>query len=257
MDINCDGLVIRETLSGENNKLLTILTPKSGKVFALAKGVKKLSSKNASACQLFAFSEFELLEKDKRYIVKTASLKEMFFGMRQDISRYALACYFAEVINFAATQDNDETEMLRLMLNALYALSNKQETPLWLIKGAFELKLSSILGFMPDLSTCSYCSDTIQKGHGALFSFSEGCIICKSCAEKSKNERIPFTCSITNSTLSTMAYICNAPIEKFISFKYQNLDIAEFSFVCENYLIHKTERSYDTLRIYKSIVNSL
>ena len=34
-------------------------------------------------------------------------------------------------------------------------------------------------------------------------------------------------------------------------------ELKELSFVCENYLIHKTERTYETLKIYKSITNSL
>ena len=63
MDKTCTGVVIKEQLHGENDKLLTILTP-SGKVYAYAKGVKKISSKNAPACQLFVYSEYDFLNKN-------------------------------------------------------------------------------------------------------------------------------------------------------------------------------------------------
>jgi DNA repair protein RecO (recombination protein O) len=90
--------------------------------------------------------------------------------MRSDMTRYALACYFAEVINHITTENSDESDTLRLFLNALYVLANKPEIPLWQIKGAFELKLMSICGFMPDFSSCFECGCDIEISNINTFS---------------------------------------------------------------------------------------
>lgn len=257
MDITTEGIVIRETLQGENDKLLTILTPQHGKVTAFAKGVKKISSKNAPACQLFVFSEYELIEKFGRLTVKTAVSKELFYGMRSDMTRYSLACYFAEVLNRTCVENDNETEALRLFLNCLYALSNKKEIKLSLIKSAFELKLMCINGFMPDFDNCISCSRNADYKSSTLFSFEESGILCSSCLEKFNKSSFPYSCTISEQVVDAMKYICMSQQAKMLIYNISDSDIKELSFICENYLIHKTEKTYETLKIYKSILNSL
>lgn len=252
MEKICTGVVIKEVQHGENNKLLTILTTE-GKVFAYAKGVKKISSKNAPACQLFVYSEFEFIEKSGRLTVKTAVTKDLFYNMRSDMQRYSLACYFADIVNHVATQNNDETEMLRLFLNTLYALANKSDIPLWMIKGAFELKLMCIIGFMPDFSCCYSCGCEIQLSRNNTFSFEEAALICEKC----KKGDVSFSCTVSDKVCVIMKYIAASSVSSFLSFKFDESIMSEFAFVCENYLIHKTERNYETLKIYKSILNSI
>lgn len=246
------GVVIRELIQGENDKLLTILTP-SGKVYAYAKGVKKISSKNAPACQLFVYSEFEFLEKNGHLTVKTAIPKELFYNVRSDMPRYCLACYFSDVISHVTTENNDETETMRLFLNTLFALSTKKEIPLWQIKGAFELKLMSIIGLAPDFTSCFGCGCEIEIARNNTFSFEEASLICEKC----KKGDIAFSCTVSGETCLAMKYISTSSVSNFLSFNIDKGFGAEFSFVCENYLLHKTERSFETLRIYKSIMNSL
>lgn len=252
MDKTSVGAVIREQLLGENDKMLTILTPE-GKVYAYAKGVKKISSKNSPACQLFVYSEFEFLEKNGRLTVKTAIPKELFYNVRSDMSRYSLACYFSDIISHVTTENNDETEVLRLFLNALYALSNKTEIPLWLIKGAFELKLMCIIGLSPDLTSCFACGCEIEITRNNTFSFEESALVCEKC----KKADVAFSCSVSGDVCNAMKYITSSSVSSFLSFTLDESCCAEFSFVCENYLLHKTERNYETLKIYKSIINSL
>ncbi len=257
MDYNTEGIVIRETLQGENDKLLTILTPEYGKISAYAKGVKKISSKNAPACQLFVFSEYELIRKFGKLTVKTAVSKEMFYDMRGDMARYSLACYFADILNHTCVENNNESEPLRLFLNCLFALSNKKEIPLSIIKAVFEMKLMCINGFMPDFDSCINCGSDNDILRNYIFSFEESGVLCEKCSTKSIADNIPFTCSVSSDVLSAIKYICASSQSKMLSFNLAEDQIRELSFVCENYLIHKTERTYETLKIYKSIINSI
>ena len=257
MEYTADGIVIKETLIGENDKLLTILTGKHGIIKAYAKGVKKIASKNAPACQLFVFSEFEFLEKASRLTVKTATAKELFYDMRCDMARYSLACYFAQVLNHVCMENDDETESLRLFLNCLYALSNKKDIALSQIKATFELKLMCICGFMPEFDSCISCGSLLSVERNNIFSFQEAGLLCKKCMSESLVQAIPYSCSVSDRVLTIMRNICHLPQSKMLSFNIENELLSELCFICENYLIHKTERSYETLKIYKSIISSL
>ena len=255
----CEGVVIREKLRNESDKLLTILTPQFGKVFAYAKGVKNIAGKNAPACQLFAFSEFHSVNSRGRRVVKSAIVKDIFYGMRSDAERFALVSYFADVLNHVTVENNDETEAQRLFLNCIYALSNKQDIPLWLVKSAFELRLCCVLGFMPDFTSCPVCGCETVINKLNTFSFDMSAVICDDCKEKMKRQQgaLPFCTTVSCDVLEAMLHICLADSKRFLSFKIDKSYAGELSFICENYLINKTERTYETLKIYKSIVNSL
>jgi len=92
LDITTDGLVIREVLINDNDKLLTILTSEYGKISVMAKGVKGIKSKNASAVQIFCYSTFELLKNGERYSLKTAQLKESFYEIRDNMLAFFAVC---------------------------------------------------------------------------------------------------------------------------------------------------------------------
>lgn len=258
-EITTSGIVIREKMQGESDKLITILTGEHGKITVLAKGVKNITNKNAAACQLFVYSDYEFVTKGTRRILKTALSKDVFFGMRCDAERFALVSYFADVLNHVTMENNDEIETLRLFLNVIYALSYKQDIPLWLIKGAFELRLMGVLGFMPDFSFCTSCGCETEFGNSAVFGFEQGGIVCEKCCESSKKALgyIPYSCNVSAGVISAMNYICSCDIKKLLSLKTDVSISGEFAFICENYLLHKTERTFETLKIYKSIVNSL
>lgn len=253
------GIVIREKIQGESDKLITVLTAQHGKVYALAKGVKNIANKNAVSCQLFVYSEYDFVSKGGRRVLKTGISKDVFFNMRCDAERFALVSYFADILNHVTMENNDESETLRLFLNVVYALSYKPDIPLWLIKGAFELKLMCVLGFMPDFSSCGSCGSEAYFMTNNIFSFELGAVLCEKCIKDRQVTAgyIPYSCKISDDVLRTMMFICAGDTKKILSFRLDDSLAPEFSFACENYLIHKTERTFETLKIYKNITNSL
>ena len=58
MQIRTDGLIIKEKLVSENDKLVTILTRNFGIIRAFAQSVKNLKNKNFSSTQLLCYSDF-------------------------------------------------------------------------------------------------------------------------------------------------------------------------------------------------------
>lgn len=266
-----DALILREIPYKDNDRILTVLTPEYGPITVGAKGVRNICSKNSAAVQLFCYSELELIRSGSRYTLKTAYCKESFFGLRADLVRYALACYISETASFFCKEGNDESDAFRLLLNTLFATNKGDEKPLWQIKAAYELKLCSVCGFMPELNACAYCGrpatdfgtpDDAFSGNLYTFSLSESALVCNNCLTEAAPTqaadynipRTPSVCKLSRSALMAARYVTAAPISRFLSFRLAESDAVGFVNFCEQYLLYTAERHFDTLKYYKSLL---
>ena len=172
------GIVIKEEAFGEKAKLIHILTSNQGILKMKAPGAKNLKSSTHSAVQLFTFSEFSVAKGRNGYLTITgATAKNSFFGLRNDILSYALACYFSSAVSKVAVNDESSKEVLRLLLNCFYALSELKYSP-ETVKPFFEIKLGCICGFTPELKTCPSCGGTPDTTY---FDFFSSGLICEKC----------------------------------------------------------------------------
>lgn len=76
------GLVLRETVTRDADKILTVLTPDRGRLSVIARGARRKGSRVAAACQLLAYSEMTLYEKGRWTMLDAADTIELFDGLR-------------------------------------------------------------------------------------------------------------------------------------------------------------------------------
>ena len=154
--ISAPGLVIREQSIGESDKLITVLTAKYGLVRAFSRGAKKTKSKKLAATSLLAYGDFTFVKTKDAFSVEDALVKEVFFELREDVEKMALAQYFCELANEFCEEDFEAEEVLRLILNGIWLLKSGKKKPDF-IKAVTELRLMSLSGYMPDLVGCEQC----------------------------------------------------------------------------------------------------
>lgn len=250
------GLVIRTTDIRESDRLINIFTEEMGLLSALAQGARSLKSRKMSSTMQFCYSRFFLYKKGEHYYVKEAELIESFFELRNSIEGLALAAYIADVLS-DVTVATEERELLRLSLNSLYAIANKKYS-LDKIKAAFEIRAASILGFMPDLLSCSVCG---EKSGNFYFDIMGGTVKCYECCEKEssahKEPESPHESHIvrilSEGAKTALCYCIYAPVEKIFSFKISDEDMALFTKAAEDYLINQLERNFKTLDFFKEV----
>ena len=256
MHTEVKGLVLRTVDLKESDRLLTIFTEEQGIVTALAKGARSLKSRKMSSTMQFCYSRFFLYKRGEHYYVKEAELIESFFDLRSSIEGLALSAYIADVLS-DVTVASAERELLRLSLNSLYAIANKRYE-LDKIKAAFEIRAASILGFMPDVLSCSECG---EKNGNFYFDIMGGTIKCYACNEKEtaaySGPESPHESHIvrilSEGAKIALGYCIYAPIEKIFSFKISDDDMQLFTKAAEDYLINQLERSFKTLDFYKEV----
>ena len=173
------GLVLRETVTRDADKILTVLTPDRGRLSVIARGARRKGSRVAAACQLLAYSEMTLYEKGRWTMLDAADTIELFDGLRQDLTALSLAAYFAELTE--AVSDGSGGDVLPLLLNALYALSALKKPP-QLVKPAFQFRLMALAGYEPMADGCALCG--APQPENPMLDVVHGVVHCGKCREK-------------------------------------------------------------------------
>ncbi len=249
------GVVLSQKVLGEQDKFMDVLT-ETGIVEILVKGSAKITSKNGSATQLFAYTEFDVTDSfriqnqnhknQKNFChLRSASPIRIFYGLRQSVQSVALASYFAQVILYSALPQASTPEILRLLLNCLHYLSESgsksgsESDPLQ-IKCIFELRIISLLGFRPDVLMCRKCGCYLPER--LYFQVENGCFYCESC-EKSG-------ILMPAGTLQAVRHIVLQDFEKIFSFRIASHCRDSLFAFAEQFLQYHTDRHFPALEYY-------
>ena len=246
MYLKIQGLVLRRTEYNDHDVLLTILSNQHGKITAKARGLKRKNSPLTAQCQLLAYSEFTLFEYRGMYTINEAVTIELFHDLRRDLGKLSLGPYFAQAAEVISQEDLPNPELLSLVLNSLYALSKLGE-PENKVKAAFELRLSCIAGFMPELTGCAGCGSEWPD----RFDIKAGMMECASCRNpESDGIRMP----VLPGVLQAMRYICFCGRRKIFSFTLSADAMLQLPDVTQSYLTTQLQRGFSTLDFYKSLL---
>ncbi len=246
MKLQTQGLIIKETPIGENDKLLVILTREHGLVRAFANGARKIKGKNSAATSLFCYADFSLSKAKDTYKVGEVTPIELFFDLRYNIEGFALAQYFCEIILKITPEDFEPDNYLKLILNSLHLLT-KMSKPLEQIKAVTELRLASLAGYMPDLVNCTVCEEI--RGKKIFLSFFDGLLYCEECA-KDKVGLLPLNSTI----LAAMRHIIYSDFAKIFSFQIPDKDLKLLSSISEKYVATQCDTHFKTLDFYKELM---
>ncbi len=240
--ITAPGLVIREQSIGESDRLITVLTAQYGLVRAFSRGAKKTKSKKLAATSLLAYGEFTFVKTKDAYSVEDALVKEVFFELRQDVEKMALAQYFCQLANEFCEEDYESEEVLRLFLNALWFLKSGKKSPDF-IKAVVEFRLMSLSGYMPALLACDKCGT--YESEYMYFSSETGRLYCDNCISTGQG------LCLSASVIHAMRHVSLSDFEKIFSFSLGDDALKRFCEISELYLLRKTERKFSTLDFYK------
>ncbi|MBP3436918.1 MAG: DNA repair protein RecO [Clostridia bacterium] len=259
--VQTKGLVVRVVNYGERDRILTVLTEDFGLITVMANGSRTLKSRALIAAEQFCYSQYILFHNKDKYTLREVELIESFFDIRADIERMALAGYLCEVVSHVGTENNPDIPLLRLTLNALYAISSGKY-PLWQIKGSFEMRAAAILGFMPALSSCAACG---EEGEDTVLDVMNGVVICEKCRNlqsandvqiEEQRESNSILCLLRPAARAALYYTIECPLERILSFRLDDPEEQKnFSYAAETYLINQLEFGFKTLDFYKTIIS--
>lgn len=240
------GLVLRSVDTKESDKILTVLTAGMGKLPVIAKGARSRRSRITAAAQLLAYSELVLSESHGWQYLTEASTIELFDGVRQDVVLLSLASYLAELTEHVVYEEGEAGDILSLLLNALYALGQLKKPP-ELVRGAFELKLMSLIGFEPMVERCALCGEVLPAQ--PVLDIAGSVLRCRSCGA-GQGRSVP----LTPGALAALRHVLYGDPRRLYSFTLADGDRKCLNRVSEVYVRSVVERDFRTLDFYKSLL---
>lgn len=239
------GLVLRQTATKESDYILTVLTGE-GIMSVIAKGARSRRSRYTAACQLLAYSEMTVTKKGEWHYLNEAATIELFDGVRTDFEKLALASFFAELTEAVCREQWEASEMLSLLLNALFALGTLQK-PQRLIKAAFTWRLLSNAGFAPLIDGCAVCG--CEAPEQPLLDVQEGVIRCAAC-HGTGGLSVPLSAG----GLAALRHILCCPPKRLYSFTIPDGALRLLDSAGETFCAAQLERTFRTLDFYKGIL---
>ena len=240
------GIVLRETETKETDKILTVLTDKYGKIPVIARGARRKSCKYAACAQSLVYSEWTLYQKGDWYYANEGSTLELFNGLRKDLDAMALGFYFAELTEAVTAEDTPAPELLRHLLNGLYALAALGK-PAALVKPAFELKLLCLAGYEPLADSCAYCGNPDPEQ--PMLDVVQGVLRCGTCGVQERSLSMP----LCPSSLAALRHIVYGDPKRLYSFTLGEKALKRLSDAAEAFAAAQLERGFRTLDFYKSL----
>lgn len=247
MQFKTQGLIIKEQTIGESDRLVTVLTEDQGVLRAFARRAKNINDSKSAATQLLCYSRLQIYQGRDKYIINDAFPVEVFFDLRNSITKLALAQYFCALAAELTPEGVDSAEYLRLVLNALHFLCKDKKTEP-LLKAITEMRMLSFAGYMPNLVCCAECNQ--YESARMYFLVNHGTIYCENCFVKTAE---PYA-KLGMAAIKAMRHIIYSDFGKLFSFELKDTSLKELSVACEAYVVHILQKRPATLDFYNAML---
>ncbi len=171
--------MLRKLDYGEADRIFTLLTRDHGKVGAIAKGVRRPSSKLGPSLELYGHIDV-LLAKGRGELDVVAQVERVpGYRVEGDVSRMAHAALIAELAERVCEDRHPVDgvyELAVLSLDELSRESDPRRASAWFLLSALDL-----LGYAPQLDACVSC-DRPLAAQPTAFSAEAGGFLCDRCA---------------------------------------------------------------------------
>ncbi len=203
---NTEGVILRRRNFGEADSIFTVFSPTVGKFDAIAKGVRKPSSRMRGHLEPLTRSQMHLGQGRNLDVFTQAETVAAYRSVREDLDRLTLAIYCCELIDRFTVDRVPQAELYHLLNELLEGLDSS--APLT-IGRAFELRILSLTGYELQLVGCALCGRKLPEAD-ALFSAAAGGLVCEACRPSAGSGRI-----ISVRAIKVLRFARNASIGEF------------------------------------------
>jgi len=174
-----EGVVLRVQKLGEADRIVTLLTRRTGRVRAVGKGVRRTTSRFGARLEPFSHVDLQLYTGRSLDIVTQA---ETLGAYGKDIvgnyGRYTAGTAVLETAERLTAEEREPASRLFLLvIGALRGLTAGAHDPS-LVLDAFLVRAMSVAGWEPALDECARCA---RPGPHRAFSVPAGGAVCADC----------------------------------------------------------------------------
>jgi DNA repair protein RecO (recombination protein O) len=193
-----DGIVLRTQKLGEADRIVTVLARKSGRIRAVAKGVRRTRSRFGARLEPFTHVDLMLYTGRTLDVITQAEMVRGYGdALAGDYPRYTTGTAMLETAGrFTQIEKEPALRQFLLLVGGLRTLVDGEHDPR-LVLDAFLLRSLAVAGYAPALDECAICGtrapsaglqDADEPGEPVrpvsgrrTFGIAAGGLVCRSC----------------------------------------------------------------------------
>ncbi|QIM18466.1 DNA repair protein RecO [Leucobacter coleopterorum] len=174
-----EGVVIRTHKLGEADRIVTLLTRGRGLLRAVAKGVRRTSSKFGARLEPFMVADIQCYEgRTLDTITQASTLGAYGPNISADYDRYRAGSVIVETAERIA-EGGPSREQYALLVGALRTLA-AANIPAELVRDGFLLRAMGLAGWTPGFDACVRCG---APGPHTVVAVQLGGVVCENCRQ--------------------------------------------------------------------------
>jgi DNA repair protein RecO (recombination protein O) len=174
-----DAVVLRTQKLGEADRIITLLARKTGRVRAVAKGVRRTKSRFGARLEPFTHVDLMLYPGRSLDVITQAEVIRPYGApLTSDYPRYTAGVAMLETAERFTPEDKEPSlRQFLLLIGGLRALADGSHVP-GLVLDAYLLRSLAVAGYAPALTECARCG---ADGRLPAFAIPSGGMVCASC----------------------------------------------------------------------------
>lgn len=190
-----EAIVLRTRKLAEADRIITLLTRERGIVRAVAKGVRRTSSRFGSRLEPFTHVDLQLAEgRNLDTITQAVTRAPYGEAISADYDRYTAASVMLETAERLVAEEREPSvQQYLLLVGALRAMAAGEHRP-GDVMDSFLLRSLAVAGYAPSFDGCARCG--LEGPHRAFHPGSGG-MLCADC-------RLPGSAQPTTGTITLL-----------------------------------------------------
>ena len=180
-----EGIVLKSTVYGEADLIVTYLTGDFGLVKVFAKSPRKTKSRFGSSLEPLTYSTISFLGKEDAGLPRLtqSDIITSFHQLREDYTCFVRLAEILELMIHFVPEREPNGNMFGLLLQMLSKLRPGDPNALYFL--FYKIRFLGIAGYLPRLEACGRCGNrTLERMEGRFY-ISHGSLICDSCKDES------------------------------------------------------------------------
>lgn len=142
-----EGIILSRKNYGETDRIITIFTKEYGKLRAIAKGVRRITSRRGPHLEVFTRAEFMLYKGNTLDSVSEVNPLDTFEHLRSNLKQVGIAYLYCELVSSLLADRQEHSDIYELLRFALVKLDAGEAVAT--DSREFTLELLWTLGFLP------------------------------------------------------------------------------------------------------------
>ena len=243
--LRTDAIVLRHSDWSEADRLLVLCTQEKGKLKAIAKGAKKLTSRKAGHLEPLTHVHVQLARGKDLWIVTQVETRQIFNRIREDLILTAKGVYLLELTDRFTFEDEVNAGVFRLLADSLTRLDEGHNSAI--VLRYFEIHMMDLLGYRPQLFQCVRTGEKIQP-EDQFFSAEQGGVICPRCAVSGGEMK-----RVNMNTLKYTRHLQRCTYTEIKDIQLAEPVLNELEALMQYYLTYLLERRLNTTQFLRSL----